>query len=70
MAMKNLGVKLEVYDPHWGTMPDVYALRRTDEAKAKREAPPKTIQEMHGDGTLKELSTKWFGAGFMDPSGL
>ena len=70
MAMKNLGVKLDVYDLHFGTMPDVYAFRRTDEAKAKREALPKPTQEMHGDGTLQELSMKWFGAGFTDPSGL
>lgn len=70
IAMKNLGVKLDVYDPHFGTMPDVYAFRRTDEAKAKREALSKTIEEMHADGTLKELSMKWFGADFSDPNGL
>lgn len=70
IAMKDLGVKLDVYDPHFVSVPDVYAFRRTNEAKAKREALSKTIEDMHKDGTLKKLSMKWFGADFTSPDGV
>lgn len=70
LAMQNLGIKLDVYDPNFVAVPDVYAFKRSPEADQIREALSKTIQDMHADGTLKKLSLKWFSVDFSTPDGV
>ena len=58
---------LHIQDIQWKNMPIVYAWNRNEENKDIILAFNELIAQMHEDGTLTELSNKWFG---MDVTGV
>ena len=52
---------LHIQNIQWKNMPIVYGWNRTEENKEIIHAFNDKIAEMHADGTLSELSNKWFG---------
>lgn len=58
---------LNIQDIQKKNMPIVYAFNRVDDNKNTILAINELLDEMHADGTLTELSNKWFG---MDVTGL
>ena len=58
---------LNIQDIQKKNMPIVYAFNRVDDNKNTILAINDLLDEMHADGTLTELSNKWFG---MDVTGL
>lgn len=58
---------LHIQDIQKKNMPIVYAFNRVDDNKNTILAINDLLDEMHADGTLTELSNKWFG---MDVTGL
>ena len=58
---------LHIQNIQWKNMPIVYGWNRVEENKEIIQAFNAKIAEMHEDGTLSELSNKWFG---MDVTGL
>ena len=52
---------LHIQNIQWKNMPIVYGWNRTEENKEIIKAFNAKIAEMHADGTLSELSNKWFG---------
>ena len=51
---------LTIQDIQWKNMPIVYAFNRTEENKDTILAINDLLDQMHADGTLSELSNKWF----------
>ena len=58
---------LHIQDIQWKNMPIVYAWNRVEENKEIILAFNELIAQMHEDGTLTEMSNKWFG---MDVTGV
>ena len=58
---------LNIQDIQWKNMPIVYAFNRADENKEIILAINELVAQMHEDGTLTDLSNKWFG---MDVTGV
>lgn len=52
---------LHIQNIQWKNMPIVYGWNRSEENKEIIHAFNDLIQQMHEDGTLSELSNKWFG---------
>lgn len=56
----NLDVKLMGAETEIGSEINAYPFAKNEEGKAMSEEITKVIKEMHEDGTLTELSQKWF----------
>ncbi|WP_302326359.1 transporter substrate-binding domain-containing protein [Enterocloster lavalensis] len=61
IGIDDLGMDLEQFDPQYKVLPICYPLTRTDENAVLKETINATLKEMKEDGTLAELSNKWFG---------
>lgn len=61
LAIKELKVDLDIFDPHYKSFPMIYPFTKTDKNANIRENMDKALQAMRADGTLKKISMKWFG---------
>jgi ABC-type amino acid transport substrate-binding protein len=61
LANKSLHLNLQLFDPGNRDFKLVHPFLKTEESDKIREQMNKTIHEMREDGTLKEISMKWFG---------
>lgn len=61
IAIHDLGMNMETVDPGYKTLPICYPFIKTKENDALLQVVNKTIDDMRQDGTLKQISEKWFG---------
>ena len=61
IGIDDLGMDLEQFDPQYKVLPICYPLTKTEENKQLMETINSIIKDMKEDGTLAELSAKWFG---------
>ncbi len=57
---------LHIQDVQWKNMPIVYGFARNEDNKEWILAINELVEQMHEDGTLAELSAKWFGMDVTD----
>ncbi|WP_180994702.1 transporter substrate-binding domain-containing protein [Clostridium sp. chh4-2] len=61
IGIDDLGMDLEQFDPQYKVLPICYPLTKTEDNKQLMKTINSIIKDMKEDGTLAELSVKWFG---------
>lgn len=64
IAIQSLKMNLAAHDAKFRHNPICYAFKKTGEADQAREKVNEALNSMRQDGTLKQLSEKWFGTDF------
>jgi len=64
--IKDLGLKLKTAGEPIAVVPSYFVFRKGSEPEELRKKVDEALTEMKSDGTLSEISTKWFGEDFTD----
>ena len=64
--IKDLGLKLKTVGEPIAAVPSYLVFRKGSESEALRTKVDEALSEMRSDGTLSEISIKWFGEDFTD----
>ena len=64
--IKDLGLKLKTVGEPIAVVPSYFVFRKGSEPEELRKKVDEALTEMKSDGTLSEISTKWFGEDFTD----
>lgn len=64
--IKDLGLKLKTVGEPIAAVPSYLVFRKGSESEALRTKVDEALSKMRSDGTLSEISIKWFGEDFMD----
>lgn len=64
--IKDLGLKLKTVGEPIAAVPSYLVFRKGSESEALRTKVDEALSKMRSNGTLSEISIKWFGEDFMD----